>query len=149
MKPKFLKFIALAKEMADKSNFMQHKVGACIIYKNKIIAVGQNQYKSHPMQKRYNRNRGDISEDAPHYVHAEMDALNKAKSLGIDLSKAELYVYRKTQSGKQGLSRPCDACMPAIVNSGIKTVHYTTKDGYATEFIDCAVHVESHSKCKV
>jgi deoxycytidylate deaminase len=53
--------------------------------------------------------------------------------LDIDFSKVELYVYRELRNGKMAMSRPCEACMAVIKKMGIKKIHYTTPDGFATE----------------
>ncbi len=134
-KPKIEKFLALAKTLAADSDVYKYKHGCCIVKKGRIIAQGTNSYKSHPVQKQYNiAKRDDILEDAPHYIHAEMSALTKLR--GIDLSDAQLYVYRITATGKPAISRPCPACMKAIIDSGIKDISYTTNEGIAQEILD-------------
>lgn len=134
-KTKLEKFLNLAKHMASYSDVYKYKHGACIVRKGKILAQGFNQYKSHPLQRQYNlSHKKDLTKDAPHYIHAEMSAL--AKLRGQDLGDAEIYVYRVNFEGQPAQSRPCPACMAAIIASGIKKIFYTTPDGAAEEIID-------------
>lgn len=130
------KFLSLARSLAEESSFRRFRLGSCIVKKGKIISVGFNLHKTHPLQRHYNTLlRTDIEADAPHYIHAEMAALIKAKSLNIDLKGAELYVYRIAADGEPSMARPCAACMKAIKVHGIKKVYYTTNDGIAEEKI--------------
>lgn len=137
VKVRINKFLNLAKKIASESIFKQHKLGACIIIKNEAIAYGYNSYKTHPMQKKYNKSSNRYSiEDTNHYIHAEMAALAKANSAKVDLQNAEIFIYRLSFDGNTGLSRPCVACMQAIKDHGIKVIHYTTDNGYITEYLD-------------
>lgn len=132
--PKFNRFLSIAKGLSLNSEFYGSKVGAIIVQKGKIISKGFNSYKSHPLQKRYNNERTDINDNAPHYIHAEIDALKRVKD--IDLTDAELFVYHIGKNNLQKLARPCAACMTAIKEMGIETIHYSTPEGLATEYIN-------------
>ena len=65
------------------------------------------------------------------YTHAEISCLDKLKH--GDYSLAKIYVYRETKSGELALARPCEICTMALKHYGIKSVFYTTKEGYAEE----------------
>lgn len=131
---KIIKFLHLARCMAENSDVYKYKHGACVVKKGKILAVGYNQYKSHPLQKMYNKTaKTSKTANDPYYVHAEVKALSKLKDM--DLSDCEIYVYRLNCQGQNSISRPCNACMAAIVESGIKKIIYTTDTGYAEEYI--------------
>lgn len=132
--PKYQRFLSIARGLSETSIFNKNKMGAIIVLKGKVIAKGFNSFKSHPLQKHYNIHRTDISDEAPHYLHAEMDALRKVKDL--DLKNAEVYVYHVNNNGEQKMARPCAACMKALKEHGFCTIHYSTPDGLATEFID-------------
>lgn len=129
------KFLKLAKKMAEFGDFYKYRLGACIVKKNKKLSMGYNNKKSHPLQRYYNKERIDIAEDAPHYVHAEMAAIIEAKIKNIDLNGAEIFVYRISRTNKPAMARPCPACMKALKEHGIFTLHYTTNEGMATEKI--------------
>lgn len=134
--PRFTKFMDIAKGVSELSTFYKYRLGAIITIKGKVVARGWNKAKSHPKQKHYNELRSTVVDGAPHYVHAEMDAINKAISMGIDLSKAELTVYRTGLDKQQKMARPCAACMSAIKEVNIPIIHYSTADGLATEYLD-------------
>ena len=132
--PRFEKFSNIARSVSEESIFNRYRVGAILVMKGKIIARGYNSTKSHPMQKMYNIERTDVSDSAPHYIHAEMDVLKKMK--GMDLKNTELYIYHLNNKNEQRMARPCAACMRAIKDHGISVIHYSTPEGLATEYID-------------
>lgn len=132
--PKLEKFMKIAKDMSEVSNFNNFRVGAVLTIKGKVIAKGFNSSKGHTMQYKYNQNRTDMGENSQHPMHAEMAVLKKTKHM--DLKNAELYIFNINNSGEQKLARPCGACMEAIKERGITTIHYSTNNGFATEYID-------------
>ena len=86
--------------------------------------------------KYYNRFR-ESKDDVfiNHKLHAEINCLNQLKHTEINYSKIKLYIYRIRKDKQFGMSRPCPSCMAAIKDMGIRTIHYTTDDGYACEKI--------------
>jgi len=127
------KMFKVAKTVSDLSDFPRIQIGAVVARKHTILAVGTNQVKSHPLQKKYNKERFEKEQDTcQHHIHAEMDALLKVKNVD-DLSKASIYVFRRNGNGALAMSRPCPACMTKIIEMGIKKVYYTTDAGYAFE----------------
>jgi dCMP deaminase len=110
------KFFELAKKLARTSEYPDHKLGAVIVKGNTILGVGVNKLKTHPKAKNYAKR-----------IHAELAAILNART---DVTDCDLYVFRYTQSGLQGISKPCDGCMCAILEAGIKRVYYSTADGY-------------------
>lgn len=127
---KQIKYFEVAKAVSATADF-RAKIGAAIIIEGQVISVGTNIRKSHPLQQKYDRFRTEKPEDIPHYLHAEIAAIVRAKD--YDLTKAEIFVYRMNGDGRLGMCRPCPACMNAIKDFGIKTVAYTTNHGYAVE----------------
>lgn len=100
---------------------------------NKVIAVGYNQLKTSPVQKKYNKYR--MGEFPPHVhndtLHAEIDALNKGSYLNVDWKDVIIYVGRADKAGNPRLAKPCPACLEAIKERGIKRIYYTTNEnGY-------------------
>ena len=124
------KYFLLAKSVSDLSDYGRIKIGAVIVHKKEIISVGYNQRKSHPLQKHLNVYRFDEDDNCKHFLHAELSAILNSRN--ADLSGASIYVYRANKEGIQNC-RPCEACMQAIKEKGIKTVYYTTKYGYCRE----------------
>lgn len=65
-----------------------------------------------------------------------MSVLAKIRSLDINFSEVEIYVYRELKSGKRAKARPCAACMRALKDLGLRKIFYTTDDGYCKEIIE-------------
>lgn len=133
---KIEKFMSLAHTMADMSEFKRQKIGCVITYKKSVISTGSNSYKTHPLQKEYNKLRFE-GDDTPHCLHAEMAALIPLHNLDIDWNKVSVFTYRKKNNhSKMGLSRPCPSCMAYIKSLGIKDIYYSTDNGYIHEVLD-------------
>lgn len=132
-KPKYKRFLDLARCAALFSDFEKTKIGTVITIQGKVVARGFNSSKTHPIQKKQNTNRTNFHDDDRHNTHSEIAAMNNAKD--IDLSKAEMHIYHIGRNGKQKMARPCAGCMEMIKSKGIKTIHYSTPDGFATEFL--------------
>lgn len=62
--------------------------------------------------------------------HAEVRAMLRARSVGIDLRTVTLFVVRVPRDNRPAaLSKPCDDCQRALVKNGIKSVYFTSSDG--------------------
>ena len=136
MTKKEKRYFEIAKSISQLSKFNRIKIGCIVVLKHEILSTGYNKTKSHPLQKQLNIYRFNELDTCKHRIHAEMDALIKIDP-SIDLSNAIIYVYRENKFGIQ-MSRPCEACMAEIKRRGIKTIYYTTPDGYAKEYIPTA-----------
>ena len=121
MKKSILK--KLKAEAEDHEPTFRVRIVAAIVHKGKIVAIGKNQNKTHPVAALYSKHEEAI------YLHAEVDAINKAKKKLKDLSKAEMYIMRMKQDGSLGLSAPCKGCSKCIEAYGLKKVTYTTNEG--------------------
>lgn len=139
MKMKHDRVFQFAKNMAEMSDFERQKMGCVVVYKNKIIGMGFNSTKSHPLQKEYNRYRfkGDYS---PHCMHAEMHALMPIRHLDIDWSKVKVYTYRicREDGSRGALARPCISCQTFMKELGIRHIYYTTSTTPVHEILDIA-----------
>lgn len=134
------KYLSLAKNVSELSNFYkQHHLGCIITYKNKIISDGYNSLKTNPVQKEYNKYR-DYTLDTPNNgsLHAEMMALIRCKDVDVDWNKVNVFIYREHANGNPALARSCPACLKALKDKGIKNIYYSTEhspNGYAYERI--------------
>lgn len=109
--------------------FSAARIASAVVYKGKIISVGFNRRKSHPIQKKYGRNEESI------FLHAEIDALVQAtKILTRDEIKSSIiYVARRKHKENQnkevwGLAKPCEGCLKGIKDFGIQKIIYTMED---------------------
>lgn len=71
-----------------------------ILHKRKIVAVGINRFKTHPLAVKHGYLFGE--------VHSELDALLKCDKRD-DL---ELWNFRFNRLGQMRMSRPCTKCLP-------------------------------------
>lgn len=107
------------------------KLAAAIVRNNKIISIGMNSMKSHPLQAKYGKNQHAI------FLHAEISAIKNAlREIDVDdFHKCDIYIARIkkekpfTKKYIWGLARPCAGCERAIAEFGIKRVVYTCDDG--------------------
>lgn len=98
------------------------KLAAAIWKKNDLIALGRNQLKSHPLQKRFTDNPEKI------FLHAETDAIARAVKSETILG-SWLYVARVKKSGNQtvtGMAKSCGGCLSAAAHFGVRGICYTT-----------------------
>lgn len=97
------------------------RMSAVITKRNKIMSVGVNSHKTHPLQKRFARNPQSL------HLHAEIAALKNAlrKFSLEELSGATIYVARVLKDGSPALAKPCLGCEKALMEFGIKHVHWT------------------------
>ena len=112
-------------EEADKipKTHGRHRLFSIVTDKRgRVLGQGHNDYnKTSPVQKKYGSKF--TSEDAQ-YLHSECRAIIKSKGKGY-----RIYVGRVTNSGKQGLAKPCLSCMAIIQNeTDIKEVIYSISD---------------------
>ena len=97
------------------------KIAAALVKRKKVLSIGVNRMRSHPLQKRFARNRHSI------FLHAEIDAIKNAlqKYTLKELQGATLMVARVKRDGTKALAAPCQGCQKAIEWFGIKDVQYT------------------------
>jgi deoxycytidylate deaminase len=88
--------------------------------RGKILSIGKNSYiKTHPLQA---KSAQAVGEDYKIFLHAEIDALVKAKNW----DKAhKLVITRFTKDGVPAMAKPCKVCQHAINLAGIKLVEHT------------------------
>jgi tRNA(Arg) A34 adenosine deaminase TadA len=101
-----------------------YRLAAAIVYKNRIVSLGNPSYKTSPFQKKYAADEWKI------FLHAEISAIKNAlRILHVDdLKHCTLFVCRVKHLGL-GNSKPCSGCQRAIAEFGIKTVYYTSENG--------------------
>lgn len=118
-------------KIAEANPTSAEKMASAIVYRNKIISVGMNSMKSHPLQAKYAKNEHAI------FLHSEIAAIKNAlREVSVDdLSKCDIYVVRVkkekpfTKKYVLGLAKPCAGCERAIAEFGLKKVVYTCDDG--------------------
>ena len=120
----------LAKVAAANPNDRE-KFAAAVVYRNRIISIGMNSMKSHPMAAKYGKNEHAI------FLHAEVAAIKNAlREINVDdFSKCDIYITRVkkekpfTKKFVWGLAKPCPGCERAIAEFGFRRTIYTCDNG--------------------
>ena len=120
-----LKYLRVAEMVSKFSDYKRIHIGACIVKKHVIISTGYNKDKTHPIQGKYNIDSFSFIKSKDN-IHAEIDALHKSNN---NVKGATLYVFRRGKDGIYRMSKPCQACMKYIKDSGIKRIVYTIENG--------------------
>jgi len=92
----------LARKKAKEGDYI-YCLGAVIVKGGKILAIARNTPKG----------------------HAEVNAIKQASKT----EGADIYVTRHTPTG-MAMSKPCDNCMVAIKEAGIRRIYYTSRAGH-------------------
>lgn len=88
--------------------------GAVLVRKNRVVAVGYNSYKTHPLLAE----RTEFP-----YLHAETHAIFR---YGMDNCEGlDLYVARINREGELQNSAPCLVCRTVIRDVGIANVYHS------------------------
>ena len=88
-----------------------------IVRKNEIVSVGTNNFRTHPMAKKYGYRFDE--------VHSELDALLRYKGPKDNL---KLINYRFNRFGEMRMSKPCTTCLPWCL-ALFDNIWYSTNDG--------------------
>jgi len=116
--------IKLAKETPP--SVRNFRICAAVVFKHReAVSLGFPRKKSHPVQKEFGRNEFSV------YLHAEVDAIIRARKLVKIGNEHSLYVVRVKHPSAQseefivGNAKPCTGCTRFIHRCGIGTTHYT------------------------
>lgn len=104
------------------------KTVSFLVYKGKVLSFGVNSDKTSPLQNKY-RICTELKyiENFVDKEHSEVNCLRRCDD-SINFSKCEIVVISKKRDGDFRLARPCDVCMTAIKDFGIKRVYYTNRN---------------------
>lgn len=108
-------YLSVARYLAGKSK-AKKKHGAIVVKANRVLGVGYNKDRNHPLSISEEHIKDHAS------IHAEVDAIKDAK---WNVKGATLYVARVNNHGKDRESKPCQRCKIIIEESEIKRVIYT------------------------
>lgn len=102
-----------------------------ITYKNRIICIGQNSKKTHPINLRNPKISIDGSDISSFRGScSEYSAINKLKNLtNIKISKCSLINIRINRLNEIRISRPCNSCMGLLAHYAFRDVYYSNNEG--------------------
>ena len=121
----FNKIIEITYALINKHNAdLRCRHFSFILDRNRIISIGMNSTKTHPMNLKYNyinKNKEKISDIVG--THSELNAVIK---LGIeDCSKLTLVNTRINRNNLLDHSAPCNGCSDMIKQLNFKNVYHT------------------------
>lgn len=107
----------LAAKVADMADHRSHKLGAVILDSQKrLVSVGHNSYRTHPLQKKFNPNPDKI------HLHAEIMALSR---LSREDQPHSIFVVRVKKGGGLGNAKPCKGCQAALSAFGVDSIYWS------------------------
>lgn len=124
---KFLiKGMQTAIESAVFSDFPTFKLGAALYSRRKLISVGWNHTKTHPLLFQGSKHRRQESR------HAEFSVL-----LGVPkhlVVGSTVFVARVTKGGRVSMAKPCPSCQNLLKTAGVRKVYYSNPEGIMEEY---------------
>ena len=91
------------------------RLGAILVYRNSIVSIGMNSYKTHPLM---------AARTSWPFLHAEQNAIIRA---GLDNCEGlDLYIARVLKNNTLAMSKPCKVCIKLIKDVGIRNIYYST-----------------------
>jgi deoxycytidylate deaminase len=93
---------------------------AFILKKGKIVSIGKNSNKSHPINQKYGYFKGSG-------LHAEACAI--IKSGKIDHTNHTLVTFRIDRNDKVAMGRPCKNCQKLLKDVAFKQIFYSNEQG--------------------
>ena len=94
-----------------------------ILRKNELLAIGSNQWKTHPKTV-------ELGYKYP-WLHSELDAYTKLKNKKVD--RLTLINLRYSKTGKLGMAKPCKYCMPWCLEI-FDNILYSNENGNIVNF---------------
>ena len=107
-----------------------------VTWKGKVVAVGLNNKKTHPINLK-NPKISKEGENVCTHKHtcSELNAFVKLKNLtNVPFHKCSLVNIRILKNGTFGNALPCQSCESLISYLNLKTVHYTDSAGNLVEY---------------
>lgn len=116
-----IKTAKLAHIMCPTNRGLKSSHVAFLIKSGKIIHIGWNKNKTHPINLKHPYHSYPIG------LHSEVDCI--IKSGKEDLTGYEMIVIRVDKNGKLNNSRPCIGCQSVIKQFGIDTIWHSNVAG--------------------
>jgi deoxycytidylate deaminase len=122
----FDRFVQIAMATMPKIQTNKKHV-SLLVRKNNVLAIGVNQYKSHPLCALY----GYVMQE----IHSELDAILKATRQDGKVPRRTTLINMRLSTRSTlrrpvlRMAKPCDCCMKLIMASDIWRCYYTDYNG--------------------
>ncbi len=97
-------------------------IAATLDKRGRIIAIGENSIKTHPIMKHYG---GRVQLKHKIHLHAEISALVRSQRRVHGI----IVIRVSRNQGNLNMAKPCPICQAAINDAGIKNIYYSDRDG--------------------
>lgn len=123
--------LEIAKEYAKKNPTDLNKMAAVIAKGRKIIGIGYNSRKTHPLMLKF----AEADNELKTCLHAEIDAIRQALRQydEEELQGASIYIARVLKNGETAMAKPCNVCQKALEAYGICAVYWTDNENMPLE----------------
>jgi len=129
---RFKRLEEISKSLLDFNSDKRCQHFSFILYKNRVISIGNNSKKTHPTNLKNRKTSLRTGEDFSDQKHvcSEFSAIKKLKNLtNIDTKKCILVNIRYNRNGEIALSKPCMSCENLLKYFSFKRVIWTDNDG--------------------
>jgi hypothetical protein len=129
----FSRLEEIAKSLIDETSFKTRcRHFSFILYKRKIISIGMNCKKTHPINllnpKFCKENGLNVSDQKQ--ICSELNSILKLKRMtNIDTNKCILVNLRYDKNGNLALSKPCSSCENLLKYHNFKKIIWTNDNG--------------------
>lgn len=103
---------------------------AFIFKGSKLLTIGVNSKKTHPLAKHYKQYRFTEVQCAELNALIRLGALHKGKE--IDFKRLTMVVVRIGKDGSFKYSKPCDGCVSMLKKFNFKKVYYSNDGDFET-----------------
>ena len=129
---KFERLESISKQMVNYNSNKRCHHFSFIIYKSKIISIGNNYKKTHPLNlknPKFSLKTGEDFSDQK-YICSELNAIKKFKNTtNINTNKCIMVNLRYDRNGNLAFSKPCMSCESLLKKYSFKKVIWTDNYG--------------------
>jgi deoxycytidylate deaminase len=126
------KLLKSAGDIVLSSPQMRYNHIAWIMRKDRVVSIGVNSYRTHPIAKRLKIKK---------LAEGQCAELNACLKVGLshrdglpDFSRLDMLVVKINKDGSFGNSLPCAGCRELIRQCGFRKVWYSSSEGEITQY---------------
>jgi deoxycytidylate deaminase len=137
-KLQFKRLEEIAESLIDWDDTVRCRHFSFILKQRKILAIGTNQRKTHPLNLKNRKISSITGEDFSEQKHicSEFHAINKLKRLtNANTKKCTLVNMRYDRNRRLAFAKPCMSCVSLLAYHEFKKVLWTDNDGNYIETI--------------